>query len=61
LELGWYRRFPSYALARKEVESIRLLTKAEMHELFLAAELREERVGGFTISFVAFEGWNSGE
>jgi hypothetical protein len=58
LDLGWYRRFPSYELARKEVESIRLLTKPEMQKLFPEAVLREERVGGFTISFIAFKGWD---
>lgn len=51
--LGWYPRMPDAMLARREVEAIRLLTKAEFAALFPGARMHEERVLGVVKSFTA--------
>jgi 2-polyprenyl-3-methyl-5-hydroxy-6-metoxy-1,4-benzoquinol methylase len=58
--LGWISRMPDARLARNMVESIRLLTRSELHELFPRAQLYEERLIGMAKSFVALDGWEGG-
>lgn len=48
------RRVPGYSL----VESIRLLSKAELLALFPEACLFQERLMGLTKSFVVYAGWS---
>jgi hypothetical protein len=55
--VGWYRRIPDKAAARREVESIQLLTRSRFAELFPDATIYEEKFLGLAKSFVAFAGW----
>jgi hypothetical protein len=55
--LGWYRRIADKAEARREVESVALLSRADMRRLFPGASIYEERIAGLTKSFVAYGGW----
>ena len=56
-DVGWYKRFPDRAAARAEVESIRLLSRADLRRLFPEARIYEERFAGLVKSFVAYHGW----
>lgn len=56
-DIGWYRRIPDRVAARREVESIQLLTRSQFAKLFPDAIIYEERLLGLTKSFVAFHGW----
>jgi SAM-dependent methyltransferase len=56
--VGWYQRFPDVASARQEVESICLLSRNQVRDLFPEAGIFEEKFFGLTKSFVAFHGWN---
>ncbi|HAV60892.1 MAG TPA: methyltransferase type 11 [Verrucomicrobiales bacterium] len=51
--LGWMQRQPDPLLARAGVEQVRLLTTAEMTGLFADAQIKRERVVGFTKSLIA--------
>ena len=53
-KLGWWPRIPDKEEARKEVESIRLLTKSEMRKLFPEARIGVERFFGLPKSFFAY-------
>lgn len=55
--MGWYRRIPDKAKARREVESVSLLSRSDLRRLFPRAEIYEERIAGLTKSFVAYGGW----
>jgi hypothetical protein len=55
--VGWYRRIPDKAAARREVESIQLLTRSRFAELFPDATIYKEKFLGLAKSFVAFAGW----
>jgi hypothetical protein len=55
--LGWFKKIPDYAAARREVESIRLLDRAEFVQLFPGGTLHEERFAGLAVSFVIYGGW----
>ncbi len=55
--LGWRGKIPDFQAAKRSIESIRLLSKAEVMELFPDAALYQERVAGLTKSFVAYGGW----
>ena len=57
-DIGWYKRIPSLAKAREEVDSIQLLTRRGFAGLFPGATIYEEKMFGLTKSFVAFRGWN---
>lgn len=59
--VGWYSRFRDVASAKQEVESIRLLSRSQVRELFPEAGLFEEKMFGLTKSFIAFHGWNTME
>lgn len=56
--VGWYRRIPDVATARREVESISLLTRGAVQRLFPEARIYEEKFLGLTKSFVAYHGWD---
>ena len=53
--LGWMPAQPDPVRARREVEEIRLLTTAEMHQLFPTAEIRPEKIGSLTKSLMAIQ------
>lgn len=52
LTLGWCERAPSFHAALEEVESIRLVRKAELRHLFPGGAIRTEKYFGLTKSFV---------
>jgi SAM-dependent methyltransferase len=56
-DVGWYRRIPDIHQARAEVESVRLLSRADLRGLFPEAHIYEERFAGIVKSFVAYGGW----
>lgn len=56
-DLGWYGKFADRKAARREVESISLLTERQIHRLFPGALIYKERFLGLTKSFVAYGGW----
>lgn len=58
-DVGWYKRIPDRANARREVESVSLLSRKQLRSLFPYAGIYEETVLGFTKSFVAFSGWEA--
>lgn len=55
--LGWWKRQPEYFEALAEVESIRLLSLAELRFLFPEAAVYREQFGGLNKSFVVHGGW----
>lgn len=57
--LGWMERARSRAEARKNVESIRLLSTAQMKRLFPDADVYSEKFFGLTKSITAYGGWNA--
>jgi hypothetical protein len=56
-DLGWYKKMPDYTAARNEVETIRLLARREVEQLFPEGILYNERFAGLTVSFVIYAGW----
>lgn len=56
-KLGWWPRIPDKEAAQKEVESIRLLTKAEVQKLFPESKVGVERFFGLPKSFFAYSGF----
>lgn len=57
LRLGWYPRVPDPARAREVAASIRLLTEAELREMFPTSTIHRERFAGLTKSLIATDGW----
>lgn len=57
--VGWYKRIPDKAEAKREVESISLLSRGDLRRLFPDARVYEETILGLTKSFVAYGGWES--
>lgn len=57
--LGWYKKIPDRREARREVESVALLSERQVRALFPAAEIYRERIAGLTKSFVAYYGWET--
>jgi hypothetical protein len=53
-DLGWMKRVKDPQIARRTVESIRLLTAAELQRLFPDGQIYRERVGPFTKSITAW-------
>jgi hypothetical protein len=56
--LGWRGRVADPEAARASVNSVRLLTRAELTDLFPEASLFQERLLGLTKSFVVYGGWS---
>jgi hypothetical protein len=56
-DVGWYKAFADRDAARREVESISLLTQRQFQRLFPGALIYKERFLGLTKSFVAYGGW----
>ena len=56
-DVGWYKRITDREEARREVESISLLTERQVHKLFPGALIYKEKFLGLTKSFVAYGGW----
>ena len=56
-DVGWYKRIPDKEAAKREVESVALLTARQLKELFPEARIYEETILGMTKSFVAYHGW----
>jgi hypothetical protein len=56
---GWYCHPGNLEAAKKEVASIRLLTKKECRRLFPGAEIRTERLLGFAKSYIILGGWGN--
>jgi 2-polyprenyl-3-methyl-5-hydroxy-6-metoxy-1,4-benzoquinol methylase len=59
--LGWIARVPDYESAKLVVQSIRLLTRRDLEQMFPEAEILEERLLGLTKSFVAYSGWGESQ
>ncbi|HJP59129.1 MAG TPA: class I SAM-dependent methyltransferase [Gemmatimonadaceae bacterium] len=57
LNVGWYRKIADKSDARREVESISLLTERQVRDLFPEAAIYKERFAALTKSFVAYGGW----
>jgi SAM-dependent methyltransferase len=55
--IGWLQRARSRREAEETVDSIRLLTAAELRALFPEATLWRERIAGMTKSLVVHYGW----
>ena len=58
-QLGWYDRIPDRLAAKREVESVALLTESQVRKLFPAASIYREKIAGLTKSFVAYHGWEA--
>jgi SAM-dependent methyltransferase len=56
-DVGWYKKFGDRDAARREVESISLLTERQFRRLFPGALFYKEKIVGLTKSFVAYAGW----
>ena len=56
--VGWYPRIPDPAEAKREVDSISLLTRRQLRLLFPEADVYEEKMMGLTKSYVAYHGWS---
>ena len=56
--VGWYRRFVDEQAARREVESISLLSEKQVKQLFPDARIYREKFLGLTKSLVAYSGWD---
>ena len=58
-DMGWYKKIPDMGSARREVESIQLLTRRGLMNLFPGAAIYVERFAGLAKSFVAYAGWEN--
>lgn len=58
--LGWYDKIPDKREAKREVESVELLSGRQVRKLFPGARIYRETIAGITKSFVAYDGWESG-
>ena len=54
-DLGWFRRTREKAEAERAVRSIQLLSKSDLHSLFMDAVFEDERVFGITKSLLAYK------
>ncbi len=52
--LGYLNRTSDYEKAREIVESIQLLTKHELEELFPKSTIKKEKFLGFTLSYIVY-------
>ncbi|MBW4520392.1 MAG: class I SAM-dependent methyltransferase [Scytolyngbya sp. HA4215-MV1] len=58
-DLGWCKKIADKQEAISFVQSIQLLSKQELTDLFPNAKLFEEKVFGFTKSFIVYDGWEN--
>ncbi|NJR63972.1 MAG: methyltransferase domain-containing protein [Cyanobacteria bacterium CRU_2_1] len=56
-DLGWCKKIADKQEAISFVQSIKLLSKQELINLFPKAKLFEEKVFGLTKSFIVYDGW----
>lgn len=57
-DVGWYERIRNKAAARREVESVCLLSEKQFRTLFPKARIYKEKLLGLTKSFIAYGGWD---
>jgi hypothetical protein len=55
-ELGWYKKFADTGEAKKRIESIRLLSKKELGNLFVGSTIKREKFLFLTKSFMVIGG-----
>jgi len=55
--LGWYPKIPDREEALAAANSVRLLKRREVEELFSGGTIREEKIFGITSSFIVYGGW----
>jgi hypothetical protein len=55
--LGWRPKTPDRTAAIQMVESVQLLSKTDLKQLFPNAKIYQERVLGLTKSLIAYGGW----
>ena len=55
--LGWFAREPDLQRSLEIADSIRLLTRSELREMFPGATIASERFCGLTKSFMVYDGW----
>ena len=58
MDLGWFKREPDAAAARRMVESIRLMTAGELRACLPGGRILTERFLGLPKSFVVLDGWS---
>ncbi|PSF38665.1 methyltransferase type 11 [Aphanothece hegewaldii CCALA 016] len=56
-DLGWRKKQTDQAEAINIADSVRLLSKKELKQLFPKAKIFEEKFAFFTKSFIVYEGW----
>ena len=56
--LGWYSKIKDYKKSIEVVEGTRLLRKKELKNLFPGAAIAEEKLFGFTKSFMIYKSKN---
>ena len=56
-KIGWYKKIADKKEAMKVVNSIRLLKRKEIKELFPGCSIHNEKMMGFNKSFVFYGGW----
>lgn len=57
-DVGWYKRIADPVAARREVDSIQLLTHDRFAALFPGSSMHIERFMGLAKSFTAYGGWS---
>ena len=58
MDLGWFKRTPDPAAARRTAESIRLMTAGELRRCLPGASIVTERFLGLPKSFIVLDGWS---
>jgi hypothetical protein len=59
LKLGWYKKFADRGEAKKKIESISLLRKKELGNLFAGSTIKREKILFLTKSFMVIGGWDA--
>jgi len=59
LNIGWHGRIPDKERAMQVVNQIRLLTQAELKEIFSGATIYKEKFFCLTKSFIIYDGWEA--
>lgn len=58
-DIGWFKKLNDKHKATALVNSVKLLTKKEVADLFPNATIAEEKIFGITKSFMVYEGWDA--